>query len=68
LPFLSGFVDNKGRALGFLLGDLFGLDGGSELRGEGEVLRVGGVSDGVLLAGLERGARNYLRLRKHRQA
>ena len=36
--FLAGFVDDEGRALGFLLGDLLGFDGGGEFGGEGEVL------------------------------
>jgi len=35
---LAGFVDDEGGALGFLLGDLFGFDGGGEFGGEGEVL------------------------------
>jgi hypothetical protein len=35
---LAGLVDNEGSTLGFLLGDLLGLNGGSELGGEGEVL------------------------------
>lgn len=38
LLLLAGLVDHKGGALGFLLGDLFGFDGGGEFRGEGEVL------------------------------
>ena len=35
---LPGLVDDKGGALGFLLGDLLGLDGGGEFGREGEVL------------------------------
>jgi len=35
---LAGFVDDEGGALGFLLGDLLGFDGGGEFGGEGEVL------------------------------
>jgi hypothetical protein len=38
LLFLAGFVDHEGGALGFLLGDLLGFDGGGEFGGEGEVL------------------------------
>ena len=38
LFFLAGFVDDEGGSLGFLLGDLFGFDGGGEFGGEGEVL------------------------------
>ena len=38
LLLLAGLVDDEGGALGFLLGDLFGFDGGGELGGEGEVL------------------------------
>lgn len=38
---LTGFVDDEGGALGFLLGDLLGFDGGGEFGGEGEVL--GGI-------------------------
>jgi len=38
LLFLAGFVDNEGGALGFLLGDLLGFDGGGKFGGEGEVL------------------------------
>jgi hypothetical protein len=45
LLLLAGFVDDEGGALGFLLGDLLGLDGGGELGGEGEVLA--GVRGGV---------------------
>lgn len=44
LFFLTGFVDDEGGALGFLLGDLFGFDCGGEFGGEGEVLE--GVSRG----------------------
>ena len=40
LLFLASFVDDEGGALGFLLGDLFGFDGGGEFGGEGEVLFV----------------------------
>jgi len=35
---LTGLVDDEGGALGFLLGDLLGFDGGGEFGGEGEVL------------------------------
>lgn len=35
---LAGFVDDEGGALGFLLRDLLGFDGGGEFGGEGEVL------------------------------
>ena len=42
LLLLAGLVDDEGGALGFLLGDLLGFDGGGEFGGEGEVL--GGVS------------------------
>ena len=38
LFFLASFVDHEGRALGFLLGDLFGFYCGGEFGGEGEVL------------------------------
>jgi len=38
LFFLTSFVDDEGGALGFLLGDLLGFDGGGEFGGEGEVL------------------------------
>jgi hypothetical protein len=38
LLLLAGFVDDEGGALGFLLGDLLGFDGGGEFGGEGEVL------------------------------
>ena len=38
LFFLSGFVDDEGGALGFLLRDLLGFDCGCELGGEGELL------------------------------
>jgi hypothetical protein len=38
LLFLTSLVDDKGGALGFLLGNLLGLDGGGELGREGEVL------------------------------
>lgn len=41
LLLLTGFVDDEGGALGFLLGDLLGFDGGGEFGGEGEVLDVG---------------------------
>jgi hypothetical protein len=37
---LAGFVDDEGGALGFLLRDLLGFDGGGEFWGEGEVLWV----------------------------
>ncbi len=40
---LAGFVDDEGGALGFLLGDLLGFDGGGEFGGEGEVLLAGGL-------------------------
>jgi hypothetical protein len=40
LLLLAGFVDDEGGALGFLLGDLLGFDGGSEFGGEGEVLEA----------------------------
>ena len=47
LFFLAGFVDDEGGALGFLVGYLFGFDGGGEFGGEGEVLvGNGGVSKG----------------------
>lgn len=36
---LAGFIDDEGGALGFLLGDLLGFDGGGKFGGEGEVLR-----------------------------
>lgn len=39
LLLLAGFVDDERGALGFLLGDLLGFDGGGEFGGEGEVLR-----------------------------
>jgi hypothetical protein len=39
LLLLAGFVDDEGGALGFLLGNLLGFDGGGELGGEGEVLK-----------------------------
>ena len=39
LFFLTGFVDDEGCALSFLLGDLLGFNCGGELGGEGEVLR-----------------------------
>jgi len=38
LLFLTGFIDNEGGALGFLLGYLFGFNRGGEFGGEGEVL------------------------------
>jgi len=38
LLFLAGFVDHEGGALGFLLCDLLGFDGGGEFGGEGEML------------------------------
>ena len=38
LLLLARFVDDEGGALGFLLGDLLGFDGGGEFGGEGEVL------------------------------
>lgn len=40
LLLLAGLVDDEGGALGFLLGDLLGFDGGGEFGGEGEVLGV----------------------------
>jgi hypothetical protein len=40
LLLLAGFVDDEGGALGFLLGDLLGFNGGGEFGGEGEVLGV----------------------------
>ena len=39
LLLLAGLIDDEGGALGFLLSDLLGFDGGGELGGEGEVLR-----------------------------
>jgi hypothetical protein len=49
LLFLSRFVDDEGGALGFLLSDLLGFDGGGELGGEREVLwgRLESGSKGV---------------------
>ena len=41
LLFLTGFVDHEGGALGFLLGDLLGFDGGGEFGGECEMLKGG---------------------------
>jgi len=41
LLLLAGFVDHEGGALGFLLGDLLGFDGGGEFGGECEVLMGG---------------------------
>jgi hypothetical protein len=38
LLLLAGFVDDESSALGFLLGDLLGFDGGGKFGGEGEVL------------------------------
>jgi hypothetical protein len=35
---LAGLVDDEGGTLGFLLGDLFGFNGGGEFGGEGEML------------------------------
>lgn len=35
---LAGLVDNESSTLGLLLGNLFGFDSSSELRGKGEVL------------------------------
>jgi hypothetical protein len=40
LLLLSGLVDDEGGALGFLLGDLLGFDGGRKFGGEGEVLEI----------------------------
>jgi hypothetical protein len=49
---LAGLVDDEGGALGFLLGDLLGLDGGGEFGGEGEVLAVSVGSCGEREAGV----------------
>jgi len=59
---LTGFVDNEGGALGFLLGDLLGFDGGGEFGGEGEML-VGLLvrwtwGDGGFWGGLRLGKRH----------
>ena len=40
LLLLPRFVDDEGSALRFLLCDLFGFDGGRELGGEGEMLKL----------------------------
>lgn len=39
LLLLAGLVDDESSALGFLLSDLLGFDGGGELGGESKVLR-----------------------------
>jgi hypothetical protein len=61
LLLLTGFVDDEGGTLRFLLCDLLGLDSGGEFWGEGEVLQ--GVSRSSVTCQV-----SYARSKRHRPA